>query len=323
MGRGAVNISEICWLEAKMNKYLYSPPASWSPQESLLGLANLEMTPVQAVESVVNNVNSLIAILRLPNDASRLRSDLSKLEREQVQLYLSESSKALSRLALDYATSPPVSSFIKSEDDLSPPFENIVSAFDLNRRGLEAGVHIRQTVEIEPPINSENIQIGQVFSCLEEASEAFKDYALRCGFNICKGNSKKDVYQEYACSARGKVRMRKVADSIKRRNRRSIKKLCKCHIILRKKGDTWVITTRKLSHTHDLLPTQEVLKTAKNRYIPEEIRQRALEQYLAGEAPARIQYQLEHELGDRVTWSMKDLYNMLYRYKRQSTELNC
>jgi hypothetical protein len=84
------------------------------------------------------------------------------------------------------------------------------------------------------------------------------------------------------------------------------------------KGTSWVITTRKLSHTHELLPTQEVLRTAKNRYIPEAVRERALEQYLAGEAPARIQYQLEHELGERVTWSMKDLYNMLYRYKRQS-----
>jgi hypothetical protein len=273
---------------------------------------------VQALESLVSNINSLISILRLPNDASRLRADLAKHELAQVQACLEKSSRALARLGLDY--SAPESSFVKSEDDTSAPLDRLISGFELTKRESEADGFSRHEVEIEPPVNSENIQIGQTFSCLEEASEAFKDYALRCGFNICKGNSKKDVYQEYACSARGKVRMRKIAESVKRRNRLSIKKLCKCHIILRMKGQDWVITTRKLAHTHDLLPTQEVLKTAKNRYIPEEIRQHAIQQYLTGEAPARIQYQLEHDLGERVTWSMKDLYNMLYRYRRQSSE---
>lgn len=97
--------------------------------------------------------------------------------------------------------------------------------------------------------------------------------------------------------------------------------MCKCHIILRRKGDKWIITTRKLQHTHDLLTPDEIKRTAKNRYIPEDIKQKALDLYNAGEAPAKIQYQLENELGERCTWSMKDLYNMLYRFKNCDSKL--
>ena len=82
-----------------------------------------------------------------------------------------------------------------------------------------------------PHVDDSTISIGSIFMTLEDAATAFENYAQRCGFNTCKGNSKKDVYQEFSCSARGKVRVRKVSDESKQRNRKSIKKMCKCHII--------------------------------------------------------------------------------------------
>lgn len=51
-----------------------------------------------------------------------------------------------------------------------------------------------KTNEIEPNVDSTCIEIGTVFATLDEAADIFREYALKSGFNICKGNSKKDVY---------------------------------------------------------------------------------------------------------------------------------
>ena len=239
--------------------------------------------------------------------------------------HLSEASRALNKIAYDYRVITPgllTPSMLKTEEEMkisTPQTNFLVSSFKESKEEFSPYLTQKEHKHhIEPNVDSECIAIGRCFSSLDEAAEKFQDYAVRCGFNICKGNSKKDVYQEYACSARGKVRMRKISDESKRRNRKSIKKMCKCHIILRKKDDEWIITTRKLHHTHDLLSVEDIKKTAKNRYIPEDIKQKALELYESGEAPAKIQYQFETELGENCTWSMKDLYNMLYRHKSET-----
>jgi hypothetical protein len=172
--------------------------------------------------------------------------------------------------------------------------------------------------EIEPPVDSTAVAIGTSFNDLQEAEKAFKNYASDCGFNICRGNSKKDVYQEYACSAKGKARRRKVDEICRQRNRCSMKQMCRCHIVLRKKNGLWVVTTSRLTHTHKLLTPDEVKKTAKHRFIPEDVKVKAIELYSRGQTPARIQQSLEQELGTRCTWNMKDLYNLLYRYKTKS-----
>lgn len=312
-----------------MNLSRYSP-VSWS-NESQSQVVSFEMTSAQALRSTIENVNCLLSILTNPLDSTALRNgkqhvDLTYSEHQKVARHVSEASRSLSKLALDYNVYSATSPMLKGDEDFricTPQTKELVSSFNSIKDDSEssfpkeASLYVKQTIEIEPPVDSENIAIGRTFATLEEARDAFKDYAFLCGFNVCKGNSKKDIYQEYACSSRGKVRMRKVHDPTKRRNRKSIKKMCKCHIILRKKGQQWVITTRKLQHTHELLSPQEIKNTAKNRFIPESVRQKALELYCGGEAPAKIQYMFETELGDNCTWSMKDLYNMLYRYKKE------
>jgi len=238
---------------------------------------------------------------------------------------MSEASRALNKIAYDYKVVSPVflTPLMVKLDDESKINKSqagfILSSFKEPHDELRPFLHRKEPKDrYEPTVENESIAIGITFGDLEQAAEVFEQYAVKCGFNICKGNSKKDVYQEFACSARGKVRVRKVNDHSKQRNRKSIKKLCKCHIILRKKDDLWVITTRKLHHTHQLLSQDEIKKTAKNRYIPEEYQQRAINLYNNGEAPAKIQYEFESELEDKCTWSMKDLYNMLYKYKESN-----
>lgn len=256
---------------------------------------------------------------------------MSKNEHERVSRHISEASRALNKIAIDFRIPTPglcTPAITKSEDEpkiSTPQTNHLVSSFkELKEESTSSFIlrkeSLKAETEIDPIVDSEDIAIGRTFDNLDDAAEEFQRYALRCGFNICKGNSKKDVYQEYACSARGKVRMRKISEQDKRRNRKSIKKMCKCHIILRMKGNKWTITTRKLQHTHELLTSEEIKRTAKNRFIPDPIKQRALALYNAGEAPAKIQYQLETELGDKCTWSMKDLYNMLYRHKDSSND---
>ena len=310
-----------------MNWYPQSPP-NWSGSDSYAQHASFDMTSAQALTSIIDNVNNLISILRDPSDTTSLRTgktytDLSATEHGKMSRHLSEASRALNKIAFDYHVVSPglfTPSLLKTEEELkilTPQTNFLVSSFKDTKEEVLPYIKPKEHKHhVEPNVDSQCIAVGKVFSTLDEAAECFQDYAVRCGFNICKGNSKKDVYQEYACSARGRVRMRKISDQSKRRNRKSIKKMCKCHIILRKKDDdNWSITTRKLHHTHELLSTDEIKKTAKNRYIPEDIRDIALELYEKGEAPAKIQYQFETELGERCTWSMKDLYNMLYRHK--------
>ena len=235
--------------------------------------------------------------------------------------HISEAARALNKLAFDYKVISPVYLTplqLKLEDErkiCTPQTSFLVSSFQETKEEVNPYLYHHSKDKIEPNVDSESIAIGTSFESLEEAANVFEQYAINCGFNTCKGNSKKDVYQEFACSARGKVRMRKVSDQSKQRNRKSIKKMCKCHIILRKKDDLWVITTRKLHHTHSLLTNEEIKKTAKNRFIPEEYQKKALELYHSGLAPAKIQYKFETELQEKCTWSMKDLYNMLYKYK--------
>ncbi|OMJ93239.1 hypothetical protein SteCoe_3817 [Stentor coeruleus] len=288
------------------------------------------MTSAQALTSIIDNVNNLISILRDPNDNTTLRTgktylDLSKPEYEKMSRHLSEASRALNKIAYDYKVISPgllTPSILKLEDDIkisTPQTTTFMSSFQDIKEEVKPFMKTKEHKEhkhhIEPNVDNECINIGNTFKTLEEAADVFEEYARKCGFNICKGNSKRDVYQEFACSARGKVRMRKIPDQSKQRNRKSIKKMCKCHVILRKKDDDWVITTRKLHHTHELLSIDEIKKTAKNRFIPDEFKLKAIELHSKGEAPAKIQYEFESELGERCTWSMKDLYNMLYRYK--------
>lgn len=311
-----------------MNWYPQSP-LNWSGSESYIQFPSFDMTSAQALTSIIDNVNSLISILRDPSDTTTLRTgknyaDLSRSEHEKMSRHLSEASRALNKIAFDYRVASPgllTPSMLKTEEELkisTPQTNFLVSSFKEKQEDVMPYIAPKEHKHhIEPNVDSSSIGIGITFSSLEEAAESFQDYAVKCGFNICKGNSKKDVYQEYACSARGKVRMRKISDQSKRRNRKSIKKMCKCHIILRKKDDDWIITTRKLHHTHDLLSTDQIKKTAKNRYIPEDIKNQALALYEKGETPARIQNQFETELGELCTWSMKDLYNMLYRHKSE------
>lgn len=158
--------------------------------------------------------------------------------------HLSEASRALNKIAYDYRVITPgllTPSMLKTEEEMkisTPQTNFLVSSFKESKEEFSPYLTQKEHKHhIEPNVDSECIAIGRCFSSLDEAAEKFQDYAVRCGFNICKGNSKKDVYQEYACSARGKVRMRKISDESKRRNRKSIKKMCKCHIILRKKDD--------------------------------------------------------------------------------------
>jgi hypothetical protein len=307
-----------------MNWYSQSPPYS-SGSEMMSQFPSFDMTSAQALTSIIDNVNSLISILRDPSDTTCLRtgkihSDLSKQEYEKMSRHISEAARALNKIAFDYKVVSPVFLSplqLKLEDDRkinTPQTSYLVSSFKEVKDELSPYLY-HSKEKIEPNIDNECIAIGRSFETLEEAANVFEQYAVRCGFNTCKGNSKKDVYQEFACSARGKVRMRKISDQSKQRNRKSIKKMCKCHIILRKKDELWVVTTRKLHHTHELLTHDEIKKTAKNRFIPEEYQRKALELYNAGEAPAKIQYRFESELLDKCTWSMKDLYNMLYKYK--------
>ena len=262
---------------------------NWSLQASnLWGETEVvEMSSAQVLTSLVENVNSLIEMLRAPSDASRLKTEMPRTDHDKVCRLITDSVKGLQHICTDYVVKP-----------------------ELDLPEVESGS------ECEPDVSGEEIEVGMRFPSLEHATHAFENYASNCGFTVCKGNSKKDVYQELACSARGKVRVRKSQDG-RKRNRQSIKHMCKCHIILRKTKEDWVITTRNLKHTHSLLNPDEIKKVAKNRYIPKPIEDRALEMYKNGETPAKIQYALEAELKEECTWTMKDLYNMLYRHRKE------
>jgi hypothetical protein len=282
---------------------------------------SFDMTSATALTSIIDNVNNLISILRDPSDTTTLRTgnsniDLSSTEHYKMSRHLYEASRGLSKICYDYKVPNSTPALVEQAPKISTPQTNfLVSSFRDTGHDSSFTLPKHHKHHFEPSIDNECISIGKIFKDVKDAALVFQQYAVACGFNICKGNSKKDVYQEYSCSARGKVRMRKIPDQSKCRNRKSIKKMCKCHIILRKKDDDWIITTRKLYHTHELLSPDEIKKTAKNRFIPDEFKKKAIDLYESGEAPAKIQYQFENEMGSMCTWSMKDLYNMLYRHK--------
>jgi hypothetical protein len=265
---------------------------NWSLQASNLWTESevIDTKPVQALNTVVESVNLLVDQLRLPYDPQSLRKDLNRVDLERVWKLINDGVKGLQTLCADYEVRP----------ELNLP-------------------EVQSDSDCEPEVNDAGIAVGRKFESLERATEAFERYARACGFTVCKGNSKRDVYQELACSARGRVRVRKSAEG-KKRNRGSVKHMCKCHVILRNVDEQWVVTTRNLKHTHPLLTTEEMRKVAKHRYIPEVVRNRALELYRSGETPAKIQYTLEAELKDQCTWTMKDLYNMLYRQRCSKTQ---
>jgi hypothetical protein len=76
-----------------------------------------------------------------------------------------------------------------------------------------------------------------------------------------------------------------------------------------------VVTTSRLSHTHSLLSEKEIVGSARNRFIPEDVQEKAVEMHKAGETPAKIQFWLETNYKGICTWHIKDLYNFLYKYK--------
>lgn len=318
---------------SKMN---WSFPSNIPAGTSLSLPSPLLLTPAQALTTVIESVNCLIPLLRTPGDTSVLRTgeahlDLTRSDQDRLLRHVSDALAGFRTLAVEYKA-PSVNSILpsRSEPKFTLPLTHPPPSVEVKKeeeplrlsRYLNMSGEVSDTeskpVEIEPDVNSDCIQEGLEFDSLEEAEAAFDEYATRAGFTICKGNSKKDVYQEFACSSRGKRRERKVPDITKRRNRNSIKSMCRCHVILRKKDDKWQLSTRRLTHTHKLLEPDEVLRTSKHRQIPEEIKQRAIAEYQKGETPARIQNRLVRELGAACTWSMKDLYNTLYRFKTAS-----
>ncbi len=307
---------------------------NWLASSNIQSLPLALLTPAQALASLAENVNCLIAMLRIPGDISALRTgtvhtELPRSDQERLSKHISDALAGFRTLAVEYKA-PTVVSLLPLAPQLIPPpitqARTEVKKEDdplslskyLNMSDEQSELDSKQA-EIEPNVSSECIREGLGFDTLEEAEAAFQEYSIRAGFTICKGNSKKDVYQEFACSSRGKKRDRKVSDITKRRNRSSIKSMCRCHIILRKKGEKWWLSSRRLTHTHELLQPQEVLRSSKHRQIPEDIKQRAIEEYMSGETPAKIQNRLMKELGAACTWSMKDLYNALYRFKTTSS----
>ena len=302
---------------------------NWFASSNIHSLPPALLTPAQALASLAENVNCLIALLRVPGDISALRTgtahtDLTRTDQDRLSKHVSDALAGFRTLAVEYKA-PTVNSLLPVETKLSLPHAAEVKKEEdpmslsryLNGSDEPSEVESKQA-EVEPNVSCEGIREGLDFDTLEQAEAAFAEYATCAGFTICKGNSKKDVYQEFACSSRGKKRDRKVSDITKRRNRASIKSMCRCHIILRKKGERWLLSTRRLTHTHELLQPEEVLRTSKHRQIPEEVKKRAIEEYLRGDTPAKIQDKLMKELGEACTWSMKDLYNTLYRFKTAS-----
>lgn len=261
---------------------------NWSLQASNLWSESVIIEPksAQVLNTVVESVNSLVDLLRLPHDPHSLRCDFAKSDLDRVHKLISDGVSGLHSICHDYAVTPILN------------FPEVQSDSDSELQGH----------------GEEDIEVGRRFDTLENATEAFERYANASGFTVCKGNSKRDVYQELACSARGKVRIRKSNEG-KKRNRGSIKQMCKCHIILRKVAGCWMITKRNLKHTHALMTGEELRKVAKHRFIPEDVRGKALEMYRKGETPAKIQFTFESTLQERCTWTMKDLYNMLYRHR--------
>lgn len=304
-----------------MNWYTQSP-SNWSVSEKNGNLCSVDISSSEALNITYDSVNTLINLLKDYSDiqdikSGKLQKQLESDEQAQVSKCISDAIKCLNKLATDFNVLTPIlfSPLALKTEEESSSFVSKPSSFATYPQYTEQINPYLQGNYFMPHVDDSNISIGSVFMTLDDAATVFEDYAQRCGFNTCKGNSKKDVYQEFSCSARGKVRVRKVSDESKQRNRKSIKKMCKCHIILRKKDNYWMITTRKLVHTHELLSSAEIKKTAKNRYIPEDCKQKAIELYEKGEPPAKIQLEFENSLQEKCTWSMKDLYNMLYKHK--------
>ncbi|CAG9335368.1 unnamed protein product [Blepharisma stoltei] len=298
--------------------WLLQSPMSWSENNGDQGeFLSSVMSTAEALNNIILNVNNLIYVLK-DSANSTLRSDLTNSENERVAKYINGASQALNRIALDFYmispsfSSPSAPSIVKSEDE-----EKSVAPFKDDFDYLNSLSGINSSIDIDLYADPDCLSIGAKFETLEDALYTFQKYANKKGFNICKGNSKQNVYQEYACSARGKARKR---ETDRKRNRKSTKTMCKCHIILRKKEDCWTVTTSKLEHTHSLLTEEQIKMTAKNRYIPDHIKAQAIALYQAGESPAKIQYFLENEYQELCTWSMKDLYNMLYRRRETIKE---
>jgi hypothetical protein len=284
-----------------MNWYSESP-ANWSEKNSI----HSDLSSSEALSLAHSSVTTLKFLLKTFPSSQSDFSDLSEKNQLEVNHCISDIFHCLNKLASSYnIQSPsPFPPLPLKPEVLSLPISEISNPF-LNKA--------LKPVQIQT--DDSTIALGSVFFSLEEAGQAFKDYAARSGFTSCKGNSKKNVFQEFSCSARGKVRMRKVQDESRQRNRKSMKKMCKCHIILRKKHNFWILTTRKLIHSHELLSTEDLKKTAKNRFIPEDCKLKAFEMYEKGEAPVKIQLKFESLLKEKCSWSMKDLYNLLYKYK--------
>lgn len=303
-----------------MNWYPQSPShLTWSGSDKV-NQAQYDISPSEALSLSKTNVLLLCSVLvdsTFIDSPKPIKNKLTEDDYDIVYKCISESIKALRTLALEFNVSTPnclTPLMLKAEIPMPQNKNCNVNVPNFSEYKHEINPYLMEK-KYEADVDDSCLALGTIFNTLEEASSVFENYAVKCGFNICKGNSKRDVYQEFACSARGKVRVRKVQDQSKQRNRKSIKQMCKCHIILRKKEGFWVVTTRNLSHTHILLSSEQIKKTAKNRFIPEEYKMQAIELYQQGEAPAKIQFEFETQLQEKCTWSMKDLYNMLYRYK--------
>jgi hypothetical protein len=272
-----------------------------------------------SLRSVIDHVNAIISIVRHPSDPNTVKSSniyivFSHREVDELTKHSIEATSSLMDIPRCFSESRSEHS-IKSEDSSIYG----VSSQDSVQSELPAGwISTQGLTEIEPAIDASFLELGNFFENLQDAEDAFRGYGLECGFNICRGNSKKDVYQEYACSAKGSARKRKVDELSRQRNRTSMKHHCKCHIVLRKKEGLWFITSRKLSHTHALMTPDEIRRSAKNRHIPHEFKQEAISLYSSGKPPSYIQQMFESKLGSRCTWNMKDLYNLLYKYKKSS-----
>lgn len=266
--------------------------------------------------SLVDHVNSIISILRRPEDSSlktcKLYTAISRSEMDEVIQHSLEATSKLMEISRSYVEVEDTN-FLKCEDvEVSTP--DLYDSHNELYMYRDYSQDIQYN-EFESGVDASKIAVGSQFATLQDAEGAFREYALQCGFNICKGNSKKDCYQELACSARGRARSRH-SDSNRLRRRSSIKAMCRCHIVIRKREEFWEITSSRLTHTHKLLSKEELLMTAKNRFIPDDIKKLAISLYQEGSSPARIQELLETQAGVTCTWTMKDLYNLLYRYKR-------
>ncbi|XP_078439877.1 protein FAR1-RELATED SEQUENCE 11-like [Wolffia australiana] len=209
--------------------------------------------------------------------------------------------------------------------DVAPVVESsIAQAWPASSSGVLRSLNNCRNL-ISASVETQKVSVGDVFETLKQAREKCTEYD-NCPFG--QKSSKHLKFIRFLCFRGGQASMKQSSVSTEfQREKRTLKFQCPFVIKLRLNQSSGVYEVYQINnqHNHDLFTEFELAQMPQNRFIPDEVKTKMLELNELGMlrcSQIKTLIEQEHFPDVPVTWTIRDIQNLLQKSSSRARETN-